>query len=194
MRVAQHLSRPSRTHIKRRLGLADTHECTLHPLWELCSLGADRHVYVIGSILRTIGGGPASAGDIARVAELAFRDGIWEQIRLREPRFHEHAYLFVLRALEFQQEKLSQRRHLDGRELASAVRDLALEKFGVMARLVLEHWGVRSTADVGDIVFTMVDLGLLMSQPTDSRLDFVDVYEFDQAFEVAYPWSAAHLA
>jgi uncharacterized repeat protein (TIGR04138 family) len=128
------------------------------------------------------------------VAELAFRDGIWEQIRLREPRFHEHAYLFVLKALEFQQEKLSQRRHLDGRELASAVRDLALEKFGVMARLVLEHWGVRSTADVGDIVFTMVDLGLLMSQPTDSRLDFVDVYEFDQAFELAYPWSAAHLA
>lgn len=128
------------------------------------------------------------------MAELAFRDGIWEQIRLREPRFHEHAYLFVLKALEFQQEKLSQRRHLDGRELASAVRDLALEKFGVMARLVLEHWGVRSTADVGDIVFTMVDLGLLMSQPTDSRLDFVDVYEFDQAFELAYPWSAAHLA
>ncbi len=125
---------------------------------------------------------------------MAFRDGIWEQIRLREPRFHEHAYLFVLKALEFQQEKLSQRRHLDGRELASAVRDLALEKFGVMARLVLEHWGVRSTADVGDIVFTMVDLGLLMSQPTDSRLDFVDVYEFDQAFELAYPWSAAHLA
>ena len=72
--------------------------------------------------------------------------------------------------------------------------DLALEKFGVMARLVLEHWGVRATADVGDIVFTMVDLGLLMSQPTDSRLDFVDVYEFDQAFEQAYPWSAAHLA
>lgn len=128
------------------------------------------------------------------MAELAFRDGIWEQIRLREPRFHEHAYLFVLQALEFQQGRLSQRRHLDGRELATAVRDLALEKFGVMARLVLEHWGVRSTADVGDIVFTMVDLGLLMSQPTDSRLDFVDVYEFDQAFELAYPWSAAHLA
>ena len=118
------------------------------------------------------------------MAELAFRDGIWEQIRLRETRFDEHAYLFVLAALEFQQGRMTERRHIDGRELASAVRDLALEKFGVMARLVLEHWGVRATADVGDIVFTMVDLGLLMSQPTDSRLDFVDVYEFDQAFEV----------
>lgn len=131
---------------------------------------------------------------IARVAELAFRDGIWEQIRLRETRFHEHAYLFVLAALEFQQARLTERRHIDGRELAGAVRDLALERFGVMARLVLEHWGVRATADVGDVVFTMVELGLLMSQPTDSRLDFVDVYEFDRAFEQAYPWSAAHLS
>jgi len=134
------------------------------------------------------------AGEIARVAELAFQEGMWEQIRLREPRFHEHAYLFVLAALEFQQARLTVRRHVNGRELAAAVRDLALEKFGVMARLVLEHWGVRATADVGDIVFTMVDLGLLMSQPTDSRLDFVNVYEFDQVFEQAYPWSAAHLA
>lgn len=128
------------------------------------------------------------------MAELSFRDGIWDQIHLREPRYHEHAYLFVLAALEFQQARLAERRHVDGRELAAAVRDLALEKFGVMARMVLEHWGVRATADVGDIVFTMVDMGLLMSQPTDSRLDFVDVYEFDQAFEQAYPWSAGHLA
>lgn len=128
------------------------------------------------------------------MAELCFRDGIWDQIRLRERRFHEHAYLFVLAALEFQQARLAERRHVDGRELATAVRDLALEKFGVMARMVLEHWGVKATADVGDIVFTMVDMGLLMSQPTDSRHDFVNVYEFDQAFERAYPWSAEHLA
>lgn len=134
------------------------------------------------------------AGEFAKVAELAFREGIWDQIRLRETRYHEHAYLFVLAALEFHHTRLAERRHVDGRELATAVRDLALEKFGVMARLVLEHWGIRATADVGDIVFTMVDLGLLMTQPNDSRLDFVNVYEFDQAFERAYPWSAEHLA
>ena len=86
------------------------------------------------------------------MAELAFRDGIWDQIRLKEPRFHEHAYLFVLAALEFQQTRLSDRRHVDGRELAGAVRDLALERFGVMARLVLEHWGIRETADRKSVV------------------------------------------
>lgn len=127
------------------------------------------------------------------MAELAFQEGIWDQIRLRETRFHEHAYLFVLAALEFQQSRMPERRHVDGRELSRAVRDLALERFGVTARLVLEHWGVTSTGDVGDIVFTMVELGLLMSQPSDSRNDFLEVYAFDKAFESAYPWSAAHL-
>ena len=120
--------------------------------------------------------------------ELAFRDGIMDRIRLRESRFDERAYLFVLGALEFCQQRLEERRHISGRELALACRDLALDKFGVMAGLVLEHWGVRSSADLGDVVFTLVDLGLLMSQPTDSREEFADVFDFDQAFAREYPW------
>jgi len=123
------------------------------------------------------------------VPELAFRDGIMDRIRLKEPRFDERAYLFVLGALEFCQQRLEERRHISGKELALACRDLALEKFGVMAGLVLEHWGVRSSADLGDVVFTLVDLGLLMSQPSDSREEFADVFDFDQAFAREYPWS-----
>jgi uncharacterized repeat protein (TIGR04138 family) len=122
------------------------------------------------------------------VAELAFRDGIMDRIRVREPRFDERAYLFVLTALEHFQMHLSERRHITGRELALACRDLALERYGVMARLVLDHWGVRSTADIGDIVFTLVELELLISQPGDTREDFAGVFEFDQAFEREYPW------
>lgn len=125
---------------------------------------------------------------------LAFRDGLMDQIRLRETRFDERAYLFVLAALEQLQSRLTERRHVDGRELARAVRDLALERYGVMARPVLEHWGVRSTADLGDIVFAMVEAGLLMSQPSDSREDFIGVFDFDDVFGLSYPWSAAHLA
>jgi uncharacterized repeat protein (TIGR04138 family) len=71
--------------------------------------------------------------------------------------------------------------------------DLALQMYGVMAQVVLEHWGVRSTSDIGDIVFVLVDLGYLISQPTDNRADFIGVYQFDRAFEHEYPWSAAAL-
>jgi uncharacterized repeat protein (TIGR04138 family) len=135
--------------------------------------------------------GVVGGGGHEVVAELAFRDGIMDQIRLREPRFHEHAYLFVLSALEYCQSRLTERRHIAGRELATACRDLALARFGVLARLVLDHWGVRTTADIGDVVFTLVELNLLISQPTDTRDDFLGVFDFDSAFEANYPWNVA---
>jgi uncharacterized repeat protein (TIGR04138 family) len=124
---------------------------------------------------------------------VTFRDELIDAIRAHEKRFHEDAFLFVLAALRYAQSQLPVPRHVDGRELAYAVRDLALERFGLMARLVLEYWGVRTTADLGDIVFAMVDAGLLASQPSDSKSDFQAVYDFDEAFDACYPWSAAHL-
>jgi uncharacterized repeat protein (TIGR04138 family) len=117
-----------------------------------------------------------------------------DQIRLRERRFHEHAYLFVLAALEFCQSRLTERRHIGGRELAASCRDLALDRYGLLARHVLDHWGIRSTADIGDVVFTLVDLNLLISQPTDSRDDFIALYDFDEAFEHNYPWNVIQQA
>lgn len=126
--------------------------------------------------------------------ELAFRDGVMDRIRLREPRYDERAYLFVLAALEYCQQRIPTRRHLTGRELAEGCRDLALERYGVLARMVLAHWGVTSAADIGEVVFTLVETGLLMSQPTDSKEDFIDAFDFDAAFDRDYPWNAVPTA
>jgi uncharacterized repeat protein (TIGR04138 family) len=123
------------------------------------------------------------------VAEQAIQDRVMARIRERETRFHEHAYMFVLAALEFRQSTLPHRRHLAGAELAASCRDLALERFGLMSKDVLEYWGIRSTQDLGDVVFTLVDLGLLICQPSDCREEYHGVYEFGQAFEREYPWS-----
>ena len=122
--------------------------------------------------------------------ELAFRDGVMDRIRLRESRFDERAYLFVLAALEFVQQRIPERRHLTGRELAEGCRDMALARYGVLARTVFEHWGLRSSADIGELVFTLVETGLLMSQPQDAKEDFVGVFDFDTAFDRNYPWNA----
>ncbi len=126
--------------------------------------------------------------------ELAFRDGVMDRIRLREQRYDEQAYLFVLSALEYSQSKLDARRHISAAELAGSCRELALERFGLMSRVVLEKWGVRSTADFGEIVFTLVELGFLVKQPNDTREEFIGVFDFANAFERDYPWNAAHYA
>jgi uncharacterized repeat protein (TIGR04138 family) len=60
--------------------------------------------------------------------------------------------------------------------------------------MVLERWGVRSTADIGEIVFTLVDLGFLVKQPTDTKEEFVGLFAFEDAFDRDYPWSGARSA
>ncbi|HSL70413.1 MAG TPA: Minf_1886 family protein [Longimicrobiales bacterium] len=115
-------------------------------------------------------------------------DQVLNQLRERHPQFHDTAYLFVLSALHYVIERLPEPRHISGRELAEGVRDLAIERFGPMARTVLDHWGIHATADVGHIVFALVEAGILIKQDGDSLLDFADVYTFDEAFGGEYPW------
>lgn len=126
------------------------------------------------------------------MTELQFAEEILDQLRERNPRFHGKAYLFLLSSLHAVLEDLDQPRHISGRELARGVRDLALERFGPMARIVLEHWGVHNTDDLGEIVFALVDCGILIKQEEDRREDFRDVYDFEEAFEQDYPWGATH--
>jgi uncharacterized repeat protein (TIGR04138 family) len=125
---------------------------------------------------------------------LAFREGVMDRIRVRESRYDEQAYIFVLSALEFAQARLAVRRHITATELAHACRDLALDRYGVMARIVLERWGLHSTADFGEVVFTLVDLGFLAKLPSDTREEFSGVYDFAGAFERDYPWNGAYHA
>lgn len=132
------------------------------------------------------GGDRTSALDMH---EVLLGSVVTELVR-RNPRYAEAAYLFVLRALQRRLQELSSPRHVSGAELADAVRSLALGRFGPMARTVLEHWGVHSTSDMGEIVFSLVECGVLIKQPGDSREDFEDLYTFDEAFEERYPWGA----
>jgi uncharacterized repeat protein (TIGR04138 family) len=115
-------------------------------------------------------------------------ESVFERLRERNPRYHETAYLFVLSALHFVIDRLPEARHISGAELAEGVRDLAIERFGPMARTVLEHWGIAATTDVGEIVFALVDCGILIRQEDDSIEDFKRVYDFDDAFDREYPW------
>src|SRR5690348_13708023 len=98
--------------------------------------------------------------------ELQFADGVLARIRASGGhRYDERGYLFVLSAIEFLQTKLDARRHVSGAELAWGCRDLAHERFGLLSRTVLDCWGITTTADFGRIVYTLVDIGLLSTQP-----------------------------
>jgi uncharacterized repeat protein (TIGR04138 family) len=128
------------------------------------------------------------------MSDLRFAGDIVARLRARGEGFDERAYLFVLAAIEYLQGRLTARRHVNGQELTHACREFALEQYGLLARTVLEHWGITRTEDFGRIVFALVDVGLLVTQTHDREEDFRAVYSFDEAFDAAYVWQGGRLA
>jgi uncharacterized repeat protein (TIGR04138 family) len=125
------------------------------------------------------------------MSSILLAENVMDRLRRRYPLYHETAYLFILSALHFTIELLGEPRHISGRELAEGCRDLALERWGLMAQTVLEFWGISTTRDLGEIVFALVDLGVLVKQEDDTIEDFDGIYDFAEAFRSAYPWTVA---
>lgn len=126
--------------------------------------------------------------------ELNFDEAL-ELIRVRDPRYQREAYLFVREALDHTQKMVAQNRrgrisHVTGQQLLEGARDYAASQFGPMAMLVLEEWGITKCQDFGEIVFNMVDIGLLSKTETDSRADFDKGYDFYEAFRKPFLPSA----
>lgn len=112
-------------------------------------------------------------------------------IARRDRRYHEHGYFFLREALDFSMKLLNKPaqgpgRHVSGQELLEGVRQFALQEFGPMAQTVLAHWGIRRCEDFGEMVFNLVEAGVLGKTDTDRREDFSGGYEFEVAFRKPY--------
>lgn len=107
-----------------------------------------------------------------------------------DPRYKREAYAFVREAVDFtrklinreNQEKQEKIRHVSVQQLLDGIRQFALKEFGPMAAMVLEEWGITSCPDFGEIVFNMVDVGLLGVTEQDRREHFQNGYDFTTAF------------
>jgi uncharacterized repeat protein (TIGR04138 family) len=106
------------------------------------------------------------------VRDLAERRGVYRP----------QAYVFVLDSLEHATDELGETTHVSGGALLDAIRELGRDRYGVMAGDVFNAWGVSATIDFGRIVFHLVDAGLLRKREQDSLSDFIDRFDFQEAF------------
>jgi uncharacterized repeat protein (TIGR04138 family) len=114
-----------------------------------------------------------------------------EELVRRDPRYPLEAYEFVFAALTHTQRLLGRNpspdpgredeHHVSGQQLLGGVRDLALREFGLLARTVFRMWGINRTDDFGELVFNLVEAGLMSKTSKDNRLDFHNVYDLDKA-------------
>jgi uncharacterized repeat protein (TIGR04138 family) len=112
---------------------------------------------------------------------------IVDQIVEQKPRYDREAYRFVKEALEF---TIKQRKralaesshHVNAAELLDGFRQFALKEFGPMTSTVLDYWGVRSSEDVGQIVFDLIEAGVFGKTESDSLEDFRGGLDFEATF------------
>lgn len=111
-----------------------------------------------------------------------------DEIIERDPNYSKEAYVFILDSLRVLLENLQEARHVSGRELSEGCRRRVLDLYGPLSRSVLEYWGIRSTEDIGEIVFNLIEANQLTKTEQDSKQDFKNVFDFEEAFEKNYPW------
>ena len=124
----------------------------------------------------------------------------------QDKRYKFEAYDFVFHALRYGHEELglgaaknetsegeeaaAAERHLTGQELCEAIRRYALEQYGHMAKCVLNSWGVRTTADFGEIVFNLIAVGEMRKTESDRKEDFHNVFDFDSGLKATFTLDA----
>jgi uncharacterized repeat protein (TIGR04138 family) len=123
------------------------------------------------------------------------------QLLEEDRRYKFEAYAFLFEALHFAQKVLQMgaesptepiadeeespgpQRHVSGQELCEAIRRYALHQYGYMAKTVLNSWGIHGTNDFGEIVFNLIRIGQMRKTPSDTQVDFDNIYDFDVAFK-----------
>ena len=114
----------------------------------------------------------------------------WKKILSTAGPYPIEAFSFVREGLSYTAQHLHENpqdlseaeRHISGQQLCLGLRDFAIEKYGLLVAVVLDHWQVCRTDDFGRIVYAMVEAGLMSKTPSDSLADFREVYDFGEVF------------
>jgi len=107
-----------------------------------------------------------------------------DEIAKEDGRFSPNAVKFVYEGLGYTAKKTADEpAHVTGQALCEGLRKLAIEKWGRLAMLVLNNWGIKSTQNFGEIVYLMIKHKWMSAQPTDSIDDFINVYDFKTVFK-----------
>ena len=109
----------------------------------------------------------------------------------KDPRYSPQSYHLVRMALDAAQKQVhgeekkgskKTNRHVTGKELLEGFRLHTLETYGPLSFALLNNWGIKKSVDVGNIVFNIIDTGLFGRSADDEIEDFVNIYDFKEAF------------
>ena len=105
-----------------------------------------------------------------------------ETLVTRDRRYPAAAYEFLQEGLLHAQRICRREGHVTPSELLEGIRQHALAQYGPMTVLLLSEWGIRSCADIGNLVFNLIGAGVLRARAQDRIEDFSPGFDFHEAF------------
>ncbi len=125
------------------------------------------------------------------MAEKSFSEVV-DVIIKKDPRYRKGVYFFVRSALDFTLKNMKKRgdtgptSHVSGQQLLSGIREFAIDQFGPLTPTVFDYWNIRQSGDFGNVVFNLIDVGVLGKNEQDSIQDFENGLDFKEAFVDPY--------
>ncbi len=115
-----------------------------------------------------------------------------KKIMIKDDRYHPDSYGFVNDAVIYtvkmceSTRDAEESRHVSGQELLMGIAEYAIKKFGPLAYEVFCEWGIKDGMSVGNIVFNMLDYGLLSKTEKDSIDDFNVPIDFEKNLKAPF--------
>ena len=121
------------------------------------------------------------------MSKVPFEQAVSDAVK-HDPRYAPDAYHFLRDALDTTMKTMQKARkdainHVSGAELCEGVREYALQQFGPMVPTIFEAWNIRTTRDIGEMVFNLIHIGAFSRSDSDRVEDFEKVFLFEDAFE-----------
>jgi uncharacterized repeat protein (TIGR04138 family) len=97
---------------------------------------------------------------------------IIDTIVTNEKRYSKDAYKFINAAVNYTVAAKNAGGHVNAQELLKGISEFALKEFSIFYADVFKSWGINTAADVGNIVFSLIEQKALGASPEDSIEDF----------------------
>lgn len=101
----------------------------------------------------------------------------------RDTRYRLGGYEFILNGMEFYLTSLGEKRHVSGQELTQGLLLFSIKQFGPLAKSVLHFWGIDQSDDLGNIVYNLIDIGIMSKQTDDSIEHFHAILDYETFFK-----------
>ena len=113
--------------------------------------------------------------------EIDFDADSFADIIAKDNRYNPRAYVLLMDVIRFLGGENGDK-HMTGEDILDEFRELTLDQFGPLSYRVLAEWGVKSTEDVGEMMFNLAESHRIGRDEGDSAESFAGGYNFKEAF------------